>query len=133
MPPPEDERPLADVPAAAAVATAALIETTLHRARILVLHPTRVVIVGDGRRLRIDHGGVTRQALTGLRLVLPLPAEASADAPLQETLARWAGQATELHVHELVRSGEGFARSLHLTDATGVCATLDHVSGRAAA
>ena len=58
---PEHDLPFAESAAAAASAPSALIETTLQRARISVLHPSRVVIVGDGLRLRIDHHGVTRQ------------------------------------------------------------------------
>lgn len=131
--PPESHGPFAEPPAAAPDVASTLIETTLHRAHITVLHPSRIVIVGDGQRLRIDRHGVTRQALTALRLTLPLSAAATIDELLQGTLARWAGQATELCVHELVRSGQRFTRSWHLADVAGAHATLDHVSGRATA
>lgn len=128
MPQSENEPGFATSPAA--MAAAALIDTTLHHARITVLHPNRIVIVGDGHRLRIDHRGVTRQGLSGLRLALPLSQEATGDELLQGTLARWAGLGADLHVHEAVRSGERFTRTVHLSDVGGVRATLDHCSGR---
>lgn len=130
---PEHDLPFAESAAAAASAPSALIETTLQRARISVLHPSRVVIVGDGLRLRIDHHGVTRQRLADVRLTLPVPGQATVDPDLQQTLARWAGHGTELDVHELVRSGQAFTRQVHLVDVTGTQATLDHRSGRAPA
>lgn len=122
----------ADIPAPGAAATLSgtLIETTLPDSRITVLAPSRVVLVGDGLRLRIDHGGVHRQPLSGVRLVLPMPDDAVADVELQRTLARWAGMAVSLRACELVRSGAGFARSLNLADAHGTHATLEHRSGR---
>jgi hypothetical protein len=122
MKPSENDRPFEGVES---IATAsALIETSLHEARITVLHPTRLVLVGDGQRVRIDSRGVSRQALTGLRIALPLPSEALTDEPLQGALAHWAGRGVELHAHEVVRSGDRFARTLHLTDAAGTQATL---------
>lgn len=121
-----------DIPAPGTTAalSGALIETTLPDSRITVLAPSRVVLVGDGLRLRIDHRGVHRQPLSGVRLVLPMPDDAVADVELQRTLARWAGMAVSLRACELVCSGAGFARSLHLTDAHGARATLEHRSGR---
>lgn len=131
MPQPENDGRFADP--TAALSAAALIETSLHQARIMVLHPSRVVIVGDGQRVRIDHQGVTRQGLCDLRLALPMPQDATVDQLLQGTLGRWAGLGTELSVHEVVHSGQRFTRTVHLTDVDGVQATLDHRSGRARA
>lgn len=131
MPQPDHEARFADL--TAAVSAAALIETSLYQARITVLHPSRVVIVGDGQRVRIDHQGVTRQGLSDLRLALPVPQEATVDQLLQGTLGRWAGRGTALSVHEVVHSGQRFTRTVQLTDVDGVQATLDHRSGRAPA
>lgn len=117
-------------PEATGTLSGALIETTLPDSRITVLAPSRLVLVGEGLRLRIDHRGVRRQPLSEVRLVLPMPEDAISDVDLQRRLARWAGQAVSLHAHELVRSDEGFARTLHLVDAVGEQATLDHRSGR---
>lgn len=127
---PDDLEP--DVPplGGAATVSGTLIETALPNSRITVLAPSRVVVVGDGLRLRIDRDGVHRQPLRDVRLVLPMPADAITDLDLQRTLAQWAGRAVSLHAHELVRSGEGFSRTLHLSDDAGVRATLDLHNGR---
>ncbi len=117
-------------PEGAATLSGSVIETTLRHSRITVLAPSRVVVVGEGLRLRIDRDGVHRQPLREVRLVLPMPDDAITDLDLQRTLAQWAGGGVGLHAHELVRSGEGFARTLHLTDGEGVAATLDLHSGR---
>lgn len=122
MTPWENDQP--EGPLSAASTSSALIETMLREARITVLHPTRLVLLGDGQRLRIDHRGVSRQTLSGLRLALPLPSEALTDEELQRVLAHWAGGGTALHVHEVVRAGDDFARTLYLTDDEGVQATL---------
>lgn len=129
---PDDFEPDAPPPAPGGAATVSgtLIETTLPNSRITVLAPSRVVVVGDGRRLRIDRDGVHRQPLRDVRLVLPMPDDAITDLDLQRTLAQWAGRGVSLHAHELVRSGEGFSRILHLTDDADVRATLDLHSGR---
>lgn len=126
---PEDHRPAGPSPEATATATSALIETTLHDARIAVLHPTRIVLVGDGQRLRIDLRGVQRQRLRDLRVAMPAPPDATANSELQRRLAEWAGASVPLHVHELVRSGDGFLRTLHLTDADGRQAVLHQGRG----
>lgn len=126
---PDDLPAGAPPPAAAPTAFGALVETTLHDAHIAVLAPTRLVLVGAGLRLRIDHRGVRRQSLSEVRLALPMPDGALTDPDLQHTLASWAGDATNLHAHELVRSGDRFARTLHLTDVGGRQVTLDNAVG----
>lgn len=128
--PPSDEPNPGSPPETAATLSGTLIETTLPDSRITVLAPSRMVLVGQGLRLRIDHRGVHRQPLSEVRLVLPMPEDAISDVDLQRTLARWAGKSATLHAHELVRSDEGFARTLHLVDAVGEQATLGHHSGR---
>lgn len=126
----DDPGPGIPAPGADAAVSGALIETTLTDSRITVLAPSRIVLVGEGLRLRIDHRGVDRQPLSAVRLMLPMPADAIADADLQRTLARWAGDAVSLHAHDVVRSAHGFARTLNLADGHGRQATLDHSSGR---
>lgn len=114
---PHDHQPLQGSPADTATGTAsAIVDTRLHRARITMLHPSRTVIVGSGQRLQIDHEGVSRHALSHARLVVSPSPEAATDAELQRTLAQWAGRATALRVHEVVRLGEEATRTVRLTD-----------------
>lgn len=107
----------------------ALVTTTLHDARITEVHPSRLVIVGQGQRLRIDHDGVTRQPLSDVRLTLPLTAEGTADAGLQRVLASWAGGGMPLRVQDVARCGAHFSRVVHLTDVDGLHATLTQGDG----
>lgn len=102
----------------------AIVATMLDRARITMLHPSRIVVVGAGRRLWVDLCGVTRHELAQVRLVLSPPPEAAADTDLQRTLARWAGGATTLHVHELVYPGDRVARRVRFTDSESVHADV---------
>lgn len=114
---PRDHQPLqGSLPDTATATASAIVETRLHRARITMLHPSRIVIVGSGQRLQIDHEGVSRHALSHARLVVSPPSEAATDAELQRTLARWAGRATPLRVDEVVHIGEGATRTLRLID-----------------
>lgn len=122
---PHDHRPLQEILRDSLTETAsAIVDTTLDRAQITMLHPHRIVIVGSGRRLRIDHEGVGRHELSHARLVVSPPPEAATDAELQRTLARWAGEATALQVHEVAHLGEGVTRTVRLTDPQHVHADL---------
>lgn len=114
---PPDHQPLQGNLADTATDTAsAIVDTRLDRAQIAMLHPSRIVIVGSGQRLQIDHEGVSRHALSHARLVVSPPPEATTDAELQHTLSRWAGRATALRVHEIVHIGEETTRTVRLTD-----------------
>lgn len=122
---PHQHQPLQGSLADSATNTAsAIVDTTLDRAQITMLHPHRIVIVGSGRRLRIDHEGIGCYELSHARLVVSPPPGAATDAGLQRTLARWAGEATALQVHEVAHIGEGATRTVGLTDPQHVHADL---------
>lgn len=121
---PHHHRPSEPAPGGTATTASALIETVLVEARITALAPNRLVLVGNGQRLRIDVTGVHRQRVTDLRLVLPLGAATTSDEALQRRLGRWAAHGTVLHVQEVVASSERFERVLHLSDCLGEQATV---------
>lgn len=105
---------------AGAITTAtALVDTTLDEARVVALHPSRLVVVGSGRRVRVDSVGATTQQLTDLRLSVPLAPAVTGDAGLAHTLGRWAALGTALHLHEQVCAGERFERVVSLCDDEG--------------
>lgn len=124
MPAPHDHQPLQDLPDSPTQTASAIVDTTLDRAQITMLHPHRVVIVGSGRCLRIDHEGVGFHELSHVRLVVSPPPEAATDAELQRTLARWAGEATALQAHEVAHIAEDVTRTVRLTDPHYVHADL---------
>lgn len=123
-----------DEPSAAAEAQLAelsgLVETTLDRARIAVLHPHRLVLTGaEGARASIGLGGVTREALSDARMSVPLPAQATADAALERTLARWAGVGEVLRARVVHGPGGAFVHALQLADDEGTKVTLPRAEG----
>lgn len=118
------DSPQGEMPDSVTAGGSAIVATTLDRARITMLHPSRIVVVGAGRRLWIDLCGVTRHEFAQVRLVLLPPPEAAADAELQRTLARWAGGATTLHVHELIHPGDRDIRRVRFTDPESVHADV---------
>lgn len=123
MSPPDHHQPFAAHPGAITTATA-LVDTALDEARVVALHPSRLVVVGNGRRVRVDGAGATPQQLTDLRLSVPLPPAVTGDAGLAGTLGRWAALGTALRVHEQVCAGERFERVVSLRDDAGDHATI---------
>lgn len=113
--PPDHQSLQGNLPNTATDAASAIVDTRLDRGRITMLHPSRIVIVGSGQRLQIDHDGVSRHALSHARLVVSPSPEVATDAELQRTLARWAGRGTLLRVHEVVHVGEGATGTVRLT------------------
>lgn len=108
---------------------AALIETTLHQARITQLQPSHLVLVGDGQRVWITHDGVSRQQVADVRIVAPVPVDGTANAELQRVLADWAGGAMTLRVRESAHSGQPSFRTVGLSDINRLRVTLRQGSG----